>query len=293
MKIIKVILLFTLITSSIAFTKIGIEQTSNIKCKLPPGETLTIGCTNYCGRFNRWGLRWYAKKLGYKLNIVNLRSKRQTIDYTQVDGVLIPGGSDIDPKWYISKVTPEFGEYLEGIKHLTKFTKIGKIRDEFEFDLVQKYFSNPKQRYQPILGICRGMQVLTVSQGIPLYVDIKTELGIKNRKYTIDQITITKPESLLAELVGRTKFRGVELHHQGLNIDYFQKNRSNWPHLEVSALSNGNKIAESLEFYNRPVLGVQFHPEYMFGSARRGIYKWLLKRACFNKVMGKKLTEEL
>ena len=280
-----------ILVSAQAYSDVTINQTSDIDCKLPEDQTLTIGCTNYCGRFNRWGLKWYARKLGYKLKIVNLRSKNQTLDYTDVDGVLIPGGSDIDPKWYMSSVTPEFREYLERIKHLSNYSNIGKKRDEFEFDLISNYFSNPQQRYQPILGICRGMQVLTVSQGIPLYVDIKHELGIKNRKYTLDKINITNEESLIKELVGKTNFRGVELHHQGLNIEYFEKHRKNWPHLEVTAFSNGDKIAEALEFYDRPVLGVQFHPEYTFGSTRRGIFKWLLKRACFNKVMGKKLSE--
>lgn len=289
MKLLLIFLMATFMLSS--FAKVTVNQTKNIKCKLPADEYLTIGCTNYCGRFNRWGLKWYARKLGYKLKIVNLRSKRQTMDYTQVDGVLIPGGSDIDPERYIPAVTPDFAKYLESIKHYTKYSNIGRVRDEFEFDLLSKYFSNPNQKYQPILGICRGMQVLTASQGIPLYGDIKKELGIKNRKWTLDRITVQNPESLIQELVGRRKFRGVELHHQGLNVAYFNKHRSNWPHLEVTALSNGNKIAEALEFYNRPILGVQFHPEYTFGSARRGIFKWLLKRSCFNKVMSKKINK--
>ena len=268
------------------------NQTAQIDCKLPKDETLVIGCTNYCGRFNRWAVRWYAKRLGYKVKIVNLRSKNQTMDYTQVDGILIPGGSDIDPKWYIDKVTPEMKEYLEGIKHLTNYSNIGKVRDEFEFGLLEDYFANPESKYQPVLGICRGMQVLTVSQGIPLYVDIKHELGIKNRRYTLDKVKVINEESLLKEVVGRSSFRAVELHHQGLNIDYFNKHKSNWPNLEVTSLSNGNKIAESLEFYDRPILGVQFHPEYTFGKVRRGIFKWLLKRACFNH-QNKKLNKEL
>jgi gamma-glutamyl-gamma-aminobutyrate hydrolase PuuD len=102
---------------------------------------------------------------------------------------------------------------------------------------------------------------------------------------------VTNQESLIKELIKKKKFRGVELHHQGLNINYFKKHRKNWPHLEVTALSNKNKIAEALEFYNRPVLGVQFHPEYTFGKTRKSIFKWLLKRSCFNKVMSKKLNE--
>lgn len=278
--------IFTLITISLfsfnSFAKVGEYQTSNIKCEMPRGEKLVIGCTNYCGKFNRWAIRWYAKQLGYKVKVVNLRSNKQSIDFTQVDGILIPGGSDIDPKWYKDRVSPEMKEHIEKYEHLTKLTNIGEKRDQFEFELVNKYFLNPNSKYQPILGICRGMQVLTASQGIPLYQDIKAELGIKNRIYTLDKVTVQNPESLISEVVGRAKFRAVELHHQGLNISYFNKHKEKWPYLEVTSLSNNGLIAESLEFYNRPVLGVQFHPEYTFGSVRRGIFKWLLKRSCFN-----------
>jgi len=286
-----ILLILVLSFSQLTFSKVSIHNTANIKCEIPKNETLKIGCTNYCGRFNRWALRSYARKLGYKIEIINLRSNKETIDYTQVDGILIPGGSDINPDRYISKVESPLKEHLEDIKHFTNFSEIGRIRDEFEFDLLDKYFQNEKSKYQPVLGICRGMQVLTVSQGIPLYIDIKHELGIKNRRYTLDRVTITNPESLLQETIGRERFRAVELHHQGLRLDYFEKNRMKWPHLEVTAISNQDKIAESLEFYNRPVLGVQFHPEYTFGNVRSGIYSWLLKRACFNKVMGEKLAK--
>jgi gamma-glutamyl-gamma-aminobutyrate hydrolase PuuD len=274
-------------TSTQVTAAVTANQTTNIDCKLPKAEKLTIGCTTKCGRFNSWAIKWYAKKLGYKVKLVNLRSKRQTIDYTQVDGIIIPGGSDIDPKWYKNNVTPDMKKHIESIEHLTKFTKIGKARDEFEFDLLSKYFRNQNQKYQPILGICRGMQVLTASQGIPLYVDIKTELGIKNRRWKLDRIKVTHEESLIKEVIGRSNFRGVELHHQGLNVNYFNEHKAQWPYLNVTSLSNGGHIAESLEFYNRPILGVQFHPEYTFGAVRRGVYKWLLKRSCFNHQFGK------
>ncbi|MBD65224.1 MAG: hypothetical protein CME62_08455 [Halobacteriovoraceae bacterium] len=291
MKFTPTLILLLITLSSFSFAKVGAYQTGNISCEMPKGEKLVIGCTNYCGRFNRWGLKWYARKLGYDVDIVNLRSNKQSIDYTQVDGILIPGGSDIDPKWYKNRVTSEMKEHIEKYEHLAELNEIGKVRDEFEFDLVTKYFLNKNQRYQPILGICRGMQVLTVSQGIPLYVDIKAELGIDNRRYKLDRVYVQNEESLIKELVGLNNFRAVELHHQGLNVEYFNQHKEKWPYLEVTSLSNKNLIAESLEFYNRPVLGVQFHPEWTFGSPRRGIFKWLLKRSCFNHVHGKKLTK--
>ena len=125
--------------------------------------------------------------------------------------------------------------------------------------------------------------MLTVSQGIPLYVDINKELGIKNRYYKIDKIFSTNPESVIQEAIGDDIYWGVELHHQGLRIPYYEKYRDRWPHLEVTGVSNRGKIAENLEFYNRPVIGVQYHPEYTFGKVRRGIFGWLLNRACHKK----------
>lgn len=269
------------------------QSSKHIDCRMPKSETLTIGCTNYCGRFNTWGIRRYARKLGYKVKLVNLRSKKQTIDYTQVDGIVIPGGSDIDPKWYKNSVTPELRSHIESIEHYTNFSKIGKLRDEFEFDLLNKYFKNKEQKRQPILGICRGMQVLTVSQGIPLYIDIKKELRIPNRIWKLDRVKVNDQESLLKEVVGRKSFRGVELHHQGLRLDYFNENKEKWPYLNVSATSNNGKIAESLEFHDRPILGVQFHPEYTFGRVRRNIFSWLLKRSCLNHKYVKNNKREL
>ena len=62
-----------------------------------------------------------------------------------------------------------------------KFTQIGNIRDEFEFGLLNQYFSNPESKYQPILGICRGMQVLTVSQKIPQTILCHKLLQVKPR----------------------------------------------------------------------------------------------------------------
>lgn len=252
-------------------------------CRLNRSEVLTIGCSTNCGRFNSWALGWYARKLGYRLKIVNLASTYQSIDPSTVDGILIPGGVDIDPKWYMDDVEEDLRAHIESIKHLANYTQTGKKRDQFEFDLLDKYFADQKREKQPILGICRGMQVLTVSQKIPLIVDIKEEIGIKNRMYTLDLVTVSQQDSVIKDVVGLNRFRGVELHHQALRLDYFNKYKSRWPHLSVTALSNGGTIPEALEFSNRPILGVQFHPEYTFGRVRRNIFSWLLKKSCLNK----------
>lgn len=259
-------------------------------CTLDKGQTLTVACTQECGRFNSWALKRYARKLGYKLNIKTLYSENQTPDLSDVDAILIPGGADINPDYYLASVDPVLRKHTRSLDHLIDYTSEGRKRDPFEYSLLQNYFSSNSKSvaYTPILGICRGMQMITVSQGIPLYVDIKEELGIKNRRYKLDKVHVTNKESLIYKIRGKTKFRGVELHHQGLRVPYFQKNRGRWPYLDVTAYSNNGKIAEVIEFYNRPVMGVQFHPEYTFGKTRRSIFSWLLKRAC----MKKKLTQK-
>lgn len=259
-------------------------------CKLDKNETLVVGCTQDCGRFNRWALKRYARKLGYKLELKNLYSENQTPDLSQVDAILIPGGADINPDYYVDAVDAELKKHIRSLDHLVVYTSEGRRRDPFEYSLLKQYFSSREANTlnTPILGICRGMQMLTVSQGIPLYIDLKEELGIKNRKYTLDRVYVTNKDSLIYNLRGKMKFRGVEIHHQGLRVPYFQKHREKWPHLDVTGYSHNGRVAEVLEFHNRPVLGVQFHPEYTFGKTRRSIFSWLLKRACMKKKLASK-----
>lgn len=290
----KTILLVGLIFATGALqAKETLHNTANIKCELDGKEKLIIGCTNKCGRWNNWALKKYARKLGYNLEIINLRSSNQTVDYTQVDGILIPGGSDVNPDLYISKQNSKTAKHLKSLRHFYSPSDIGADRDKFEFGLLKEYFSNEQARYQPILGICRGLQVLAVSQGIPLYLDIEEELGIKNRRYTLDRVNVNNPESLIRELAERDSFRAVKYHHQGIRLDHFLENQDRWPNLDITGTSNGGRLAEVMEFYDRPILGVQYHPEWTFFSKmRKGVFSWFLKRSCFNKIMGKKIFDK-
>lgn len=282
------IILSLLVTFLLNLSTASASTFNFTKCTLPKTETLVIGCTKDCGKFNRKALYKFANKSGYKVKLVDLYSERQSIDIDSVDGILIPGGADINPKYYIQDLNEELKEKIKSLDHLVDYSESGDRRDPFEYELLQKYFSNTKLASTPILGICRGMQMLGVSQGIPLYVDIKAELNIRNRRYKLDKIFLQSKDSSINKIMKDMKFRAVELHHQGPRVDYFKKNKAKWPNINLTGLSNSGKIAEVLEWTDRPVLGVQFHPEYTFGKVRRRIFSWLLNQACHKKTNEKK-----
>src|SRR5690606_20451506 len=136
--------------------------------------------------------------------------------------------------------------------HLVKFTEEGRKRDPFEYSLVKLYSDDETYKDLPMLGICRGLQMMSVAQGIPLYLDIKTELGIKNRKNLFDRIMLTQEDSTVMNSIYRKNVKGLKLHHQGIRVSYYQENQSNFPNTKVTAYSNNGKIAEAIEYTHRP-----------------------------------------
>jgi putative glutamine amidotransferase len=240
--------------------------------------TLTIGCATKCDVFFRYALNRVAKQNGVSVRVLDVSKDGPSTEWGKYDGIIFPGGADINPDYYLSAVEPELQDYTRSLDHLVKYSEEGERRDPIEFNLLKKYFANPSLADLPVLGVCRGMQMLAVSQGIPLYVDIKTELGIKNRRYLYDRIMLEPGETLLNELFSAS-FKGFKRHHQGIRVPYFQSNSSRWPSLKVTSFSNQGRVAESIEFSNRPVLGVQFHPENDFGFERNKIFGWLINKA--------------
>lgn len=125
--------------------------------------------------------------------------------------------------------------------------------------------------------------MMSVAQGIPLYLDIKTELGIKNRQFLFDKIQI-KSSSLMKSLYGEKKIKGFKRHHQGLRVPYWKANQDDYPFVKVSAFSHDEKIAEALEYTHRPALGVQFHPEMSTPKTTNPILKWFLTKSCEHRI---------
>lgn len=245
-------------------------------------KDLVIGCTYKCDSFFKIAMKRISRSKNISIRLVDL-SVQKELKLSELDGVIVPGGADIDPKYYASAVEPDLQAHIKSLDHLVKYSFQGKKRDPFEFEFLKKYFASAGAIDLPLLGICRGMQMLAVSQGIPLYIDIKTELDIRNRRYLFDRIHIENVNSLLNELFKVSSFKAFKRHHQGIRIPYFNEHKARWPEVEITSYSNNGLIAESLEFKNRPVLGVQFHPENDFGFERRIIFSWLIEKALERK----------
>ncbi len=259
-------------------------------CELPAGEEIKGGCSYDCNFFYRFRLATTAWGLGYKTKIIDLQSQPDLKEaLADIDGILLPGGADIDPKYYLDNVSSELQDYTRKNINLVKFTKEGERRDPFEYSLVKLYSEDETYKDLPMLGICRGFQMMSVAQGIPLYLDIKTELGIRNRRNLFDKIYVTDKTSLMSSIYQRGTFKGYELHHQGIRVPYYLEHQAQYPLTKVTAYSNDNKIAEAIEYTHRTALGVQYHPERSFSGASRPVLQWFLKKACEYKISMKEV----
>ena len=160
-----------------------------------------------------------------------------------IDALLLSGGPDIDPTLYHQ--TPDPMANLE----------VDRARDDLELDL----FRAALTRDIPILGICRGMQLINVAMGgaliqdLPEHTEVKWD-GLSESAY---HRVYLSPGSKLAAIIGSGGlFRVNSRHHQGL------KEAQKSIELLTSVYSLEDGIIEGLEMPgNRWVIGLQCHPE--------------------------------
>lgn len=155
---------------------------------------------------------------------------------TSYDGVIFCGGADIHPKYY--------GEEIDGSKG------IDVKNDESEFELLKAYVEAGK----PIMGICRGHQLINVFFGGSLTQHIPcAELHVKiNDNAQAHNVKAVKG-SILEKLYGE-EFSVNSSHHQAVN--------RLGDGLVATAMWD-DKYIEAFEHKNLPIIGVQWHPERM------------------------------
>ena len=166
--------------------------------------------------------------------------------YEACAGILIPGGVDMDPATY--------GE--------TPHEKLGRIdpdRDRVELQLTRWCIEDKK----PLLGLCRGLQVINVAQGGTLFQDLDAQLegGIRHdyfptygfeRDHLSHEVAV-EPSSRLRSLVNLDQLPVNSMHHQGVK----QLGRG-----LVACARAADGLIEAVESTNGHwMVGVQWHPE--------------------------------
>jgi putative glutamine amidotransferase len=167
-----------------------------------------------------------------------------------LDGLLLSGGSDLDPGYYGEEPVPELGITLPE-------------RDAFEMALVGMAL----RRGIPIFGICRGMQVLNVALGGTLYQDLPSQWDrdlLKHRqdtpKWQPTHEVAVEHGSYMAEVMERGLVKVNSYHHQGI------KDLADG--LVATGYSTDGVVeaVEAGDLSERWLLGVQWHAEAMRGA---------------------------
>ncbi|MGH9395903.1 MAG: gamma-glutamyl-gamma-aminobutyrate hydrolase family protein [Terriglobia bacterium] len=170
------------------------------------------------------------------------------------DGILFAGGEDVDPAFY---------------DEVTKYPSVhvSRDRDLLEFDFLDR----ARRAHLPVLGICRGAQMINVKFGGALYQDLKSDWAPEDgvtaavehkqagdRTGLTHSVTLTDPESRLAQAICGS-CRVNSMHHQGI--------RRVGRGLRVAARSEDG-LVEAVEAGDDAfLLAVQWHPEELRNRA--------------------------
>jgi putative glutamine amidotransferase len=193
---------------------------------------------------------------------LGLNSTDLPVILQRVDGLILPGGGDIDPVAYHGGVH----EKVRGVD---------SDRDRVEIDLAREAVRTAK----PFLAICRGHQILNVALGGTMWEDLASQrpdfirhdyFGVGERTDRPHTVHVRKG-SRLSLILNSEEIPVNSLHHQGL--------RKLAPELSVSATAPDG-LVEGVEIEGHPfAIGVQWHPENLVkvDPAMHNLFKSLVE----------------
>ncbi len=222
-------------------------------------ERPRIGVTGSAKRISpSWWCTWMALILcgarPYRISV------KHNVKLHDLDALVVGGGDDIHPELYNGEYTGR-----EDYDH---------ARDALEIRCLKMAMDDGI----PILGICRGAQLMNVVCGGNLFADVRRmRVRTSNRRQLLATKKIKiEPRSLLREVSAKEAMKVNSLHYQAVN----QCGDS----ITISALDNDN-IVQAIEYTPHGPgrsrgLGVQWHPEYLFYlPSHFALFRWLTRNA--------------
>jgi putative glutamine amidotransferase len=185
----------------------------------------------------------------------------------RLDGCVIGGGDDIDVSLYDKELKLE--------------TRIDPERDALE----QRVLDYARHNAMPVLGICRGAQMINVHLGGTLYTNVRETFSDfpKTRSILATRHVTATASSLLSRLFGRERFKVNSLHNQsihdlGRGVQVVARDEYG----VVQAIETDAEVPDPL-----CAIGVQWHPEFLVLDRRQqGLFRWLVKRAAARRESG-------
>ncbi len=180
-----------------------------------------------------------------------------------VDALILSGGGDCDPRWQGEEPTGLLGT-------------IRPQRDECELLLVRL----ARNRNMPLLGICRGVQMMATALGGHVAQDISLDAAWQRAKGICHSQTEPRdvptheiriePQSTLHDIYERESLSVNSFHHQ--TVDGLPEG------FRAAAFAEDGIIEAVESAEHKPMLGVQWHPEWL-GEEGRAIFEWLTREA--------------
>jgi putative glutamine amidotransferase len=209
------------------------------------------------GAARRWAPAWWCTRLALLLvgaHAVRLSTRHGTTE-GNFDALVIGGGNDIGPEHYQGDIRQP--------------VKTDRERDALEI----RWIRHALDTDIPLLGICRGAQLINVVLGGNLHQDIrKMRNKTHNRPGLLPTKTVTLlPGSRMARVCGRQRLRVNSLHHQAIH--------QSGEGLKVVGRDLDNLVQAVESVARARILGVQWHPEYLFYlPSQRALFRWLVGR---------------
>ena len=215
---------------------------------------IVVGVT---GNAKWWSPSWFCIRLAVWLAGGQARriSVRHHWPIDQIDALIVSGGDDIHPSLYGEEEAPK--------------AHYDPDRDALE----QAHIAWALKHGLPMLGICRGTQLINVSLGGSLHIDIRARRKLTSNRGTVlpRKTAALRASSCLAAVTCASRLRINSLHHQA-----------------IDELGQGVRIvARDLDGFVQGIepdgacqwLGVQWHPEYLlYRPKHRRLFKWLVQQ---------------